>query len=219
MAWVYGADKFLEDLRYMLGFYPYPYYFWYWAWKIVSPAIVLVSSSTPSRVHFTHCGAPLYQKYGIFLCHLQSILLFTALDYSGNTYSDYEYPTWANIGGWMITFSSVILIPIVAIKKICQEEGSLKEVRERQRFNDIALIVIFQRVLRLVQPTSDWGPEDGDHREYVKPKSQHQLQDQRYVQDIIRHQNDLCYVDVDIGRAGDLTATGVRGIETTRRGL
>ena len=63
MAWVYGADKFLEDLRYMLGFYPYPYYFWYWAWKIVSPAIVLVSSSTPSRVHFTHCGAPLWNIF------------------------------------------------------------------------------------------------------------------------------------------------------------
>ena len=45
MAWVYGADKFLEDLRYMLGFYPYPYYFWYWAWKLVAPGIVLVSSS------------------------------------------------------------------------------------------------------------------------------------------------------------------------------
>ena len=45
MAWVYGADKFLEDLRYMLGFYPYPYYFWYWAWKILAPAIVLVTSS------------------------------------------------------------------------------------------------------------------------------------------------------------------------------
>ena len=45
MAWVYGADKFLEDLRYMLGFYPYPYYFWYWAWKILAPGIVLVSAS------------------------------------------------------------------------------------------------------------------------------------------------------------------------------
>ena len=46
MAWVYGADKFLEDLRYMLGFYPYPYYFWYWAWKILAPGIVLVSAPT-----------------------------------------------------------------------------------------------------------------------------------------------------------------------------
>ena len=67
--------------------------------------------------------------------HLQSILLFTALDYDGNSYSDYTYPTWANVGGWMITFSSVILIPIVAIKKICQEEGSFKQVREMSLIN------------------------------------------------------------------------------------
>ena len=71
MAWVYGADKFLEDLRYMLGFYPYPRVFWLWAWKLLSPAIVL------------------------------SILVFTALDYSGNTYAEYEYPAWANLGGWI----------------------------------------------------------------------------------------------------------------------
>ena len=98
MAWVYGADKFLEDLRYMLGFYPYPRVFWLWAWKLLSPAIVL------------------------------SILVFTALDYSGNSYAEYEYPAWANLGGWIITASSVILIPLVAVKKICQEEGSLKQV-------------------------------------------------------------------------------------------
>ena len=67
--------------------------------------------------------------------HLQSILLFTALDYDGNSYSDYTYPTWANVGGWLITFSSVILIPIVAIKKICQEEGSFKQVREMSLIN------------------------------------------------------------------------------------
>ena len=44
MAWVYGADNFLEDLRHMLGFYPYPRVFWYWAWKLLSPSIVLVFS-------------------------------------------------------------------------------------------------------------------------------------------------------------------------------
>ena len=43
MAWVYGADNFLEDLRSMLGFYPYPRVFWYWAWKLLSPSIVLVT--------------------------------------------------------------------------------------------------------------------------------------------------------------------------------
>ena len=43
MAWCYGVDKFLEDVKYMLGFYPYPYFFWKWSWKIVSPSIVVVS--------------------------------------------------------------------------------------------------------------------------------------------------------------------------------
>ena len=66
--------------------------------------------------------------------------------------------------------------------------------------------------MRLIKPTSDWGPDNGDYRDYVKPRGDHQ--EQRYVQDIIRHQNDLCYVDVDIGRAGHLTTnSGVRGIE------
>ena len=42
MAWVYGADTFMEDLHTMLGFYPWPKIFWLWSWKIVSPALLLV---------------------------------------------------------------------------------------------------------------------------------------------------------------------------------
>ena len=51
MAWIYGADRFLEDMKYMLGFYPYPRFFWKWAWKIVSPSIVIVSISPSSNHH------------------------------------------------------------------------------------------------------------------------------------------------------------------------
>ena len=42
MAWVYGADTFMEDLHTMLGFYPWPKIFWLWSWKIVSPTLLLV---------------------------------------------------------------------------------------------------------------------------------------------------------------------------------
>merc|ERR1712106_1209105 len=94
-AWIYGADRFLEDMKYMLGFYPYPRFFWKWAWKIVSPSIVIL------------------------------ILVITWVDYDGNTCGEYEFPAWANAVGWMITFSSVILIPIVAVIKIYNEEGTL----------------------------------------------------------------------------------------------
>ena len=42
MAWIYGVDQFLEDLRFMLGYYPYPRVYWRWAWKVVAPTIVVV---------------------------------------------------------------------------------------------------------------------------------------------------------------------------------
>ena len=56
--------------------------------------------------------------------------MITWVDYDGNTYGEYEFPAWANAVGWMITFSSVILIPIVAIIKIYNEEGTLSYVSE-----------------------------------------------------------------------------------------
>ena len=46
MAWVYGADRFLDNVTYMLGFCPWPRLFWKWSWKIVSPLIVVVSLFT-----------------------------------------------------------------------------------------------------------------------------------------------------------------------------
>jgi solute carrier family 6 amino acid transporter-like protein 5/7/9/14 len=117
MSWIYGADRFLDNIKYMLGFYPFPYFFWKWAWKIVSPSIVV------------------------------AILIFTWFNFSGNKYGDYHFPTWANAIGWFITFSSVIMIPIVAIIKIYNEEGSFSA-----------------RVKKLCQPSYDWGPACPTHR-------------------------------------------------------
>ncbi|TRY92274.1 hypothetical protein DNTS_007056 [Danionella cerebrum] len=39
VAWVYGTDKFFEDLKDMLGFTPYRYY--YYMWKFVTPVLLL----------------------------------------------------------------------------------------------------------------------------------------------------------------------------------
>ncbi|XP_072915733.1 sodium-dependent neutral amino acid transporter B(0)AT2 [Hemitrygon akajei] len=39
VAWVYGTDKFMEDLKDMLGFTPFRYY--YYTWKYVSPLILI----------------------------------------------------------------------------------------------------------------------------------------------------------------------------------
>lgn len=119
MAWIYGVDQFLEDLKFMLGYYPYPRIYWKWAWKVVAPTIVVL------------------------------ILICTWKDYSGNTYGDYEYPIWANYAGWVITFSSVICIPIVAIFKISQEEGP-----------------IMDRIKKLIKPSPEWGPASPRHKQF-----------------------------------------------------
>ncbi|XP_069019134.1 sodium-dependent neutral amino acid transporter B(0)AT2 [Embiotoca jacksoni] len=40
VAWVYGIDKFFEDLKDMLGFTPYRFY--YYMWKYITPILLLV---------------------------------------------------------------------------------------------------------------------------------------------------------------------------------
>ncbi|KAF5897546.1 sodium-dependent neutral amino acid transporter B(0)AT2 [Clarias magur] len=40
VAWVYGTDKFFEDLKDMLGFTPFRYY--YYMWKYVTPLLLLI---------------------------------------------------------------------------------------------------------------------------------------------------------------------------------
>lgn len=40
VAWVYGIDKFFEDLKDMLGFTPYRFY--YYMWKFITPILLLV---------------------------------------------------------------------------------------------------------------------------------------------------------------------------------
>ncbi|KAM6973543.1 sodium-dependent neutral amino acid transporter B(0)AT2 [Aplochiton taeniatus] len=40
VAWVYGTDKFFEDLKDMLGFTPYRFY--YYMWKYITPILLLV---------------------------------------------------------------------------------------------------------------------------------------------------------------------------------
>ena len=69
--------------------------------------------------------------------------MFTGLNYDGNKYRDYRFPGWANLLGWLLTFSSVAVVPAVAIRKILQEEGSLA-----------------QRVRKLIKCNQDWKPKN-----------------------------------------------------------
>ncbi|KAG7165430.1 Sodium- and chloride-dependent glycine transporter 1-like 1 [Homarus americanus] len=99
VTWIYGVDNFLEDIKKMLGFYPYPRIFWKYIWKFGMPLVVT------------------------------TILIFSWIDYVPARYGDYQFPVWANVVGWMLSFSSVTLIPIVAIYKILWEKGPLVKMK------------------------------------------------------------------------------------------
>ncbi|XP_035472221.1 sodium- and chloride-dependent GABA transporter 2-like isoform X1 [Scophthalmus maximus] len=65
------------------------------------------------------------------------------LDHEPLTSKDYVYPDWAYYLGWVIALSTIVIIPIWAIGKICLTKGSLR-----------------QRLLVLWHPVSDpVGPE------------------------------------------------------------
>ena len=43
----------------------------------------------------------------------------TAIGYKGNSYDDYYiYPRWANALGWVLTMSSVLMVPVVILWKL-----------------------------------------------------------------------------------------------------
>uniref|UniRef100_A0A6A7FYT7 Transporter n=3 Tax=Hirondellea gigas TaxID=1518452 RepID=A0A6A7FYT7_9CRUS len=111
VTWIYGVDNFLEDIKLMLGHYPYPRVFWKVIWKYGMPLMVM------------------------------SILVCTFLFYEPPSYGDYQFPQWAHTVGWVLSFSSVSLIPIVAIVKICRETGPFTE-----------------RIRKLCRPLSTWCP-------------------------------------------------------------
>ncbi|CAO1367739.1 unnamed protein product [Diamesa serratosioi] len=55
------------------------------------------------------------------------IIFFGLFNYEPLTHADYNYPWWANVLGWCIAISSMIMIPAMAIYKMCITKGSFLE--------------------------------------------------------------------------------------------
>ncbi|XP_046555556.1 sodium- and chloride-dependent glycine transporter 1-like [Haliotis rubra] len=98
-----------------------PHIIWSYSWKFIAPIALLV------------------------------ILIFTWVDFKRTNYSGELFPVWADVVGWLITLSSVLAIPVIAIFKLIQH----------QRNNDSTII---QSVKALMKPTSQWGPALKEHR-------------------------------------------------------
>ena len=94
ISWVYGVDRFLEDIRRMIGwtglepFYQLHRIYWSIIWKAVTPTLLLV------------------------------ILVASAFEYKPMSYGDFIFPGWANGLGWVVSGVSVLCIPTVMVIKL-----------------------------------------------------------------------------------------------------
>lgn len=94
IAWLYGVDRFLEDIRRMVGWsgaeawYGAHRRYWSTMWRWVTPGLLLV------------------------------ILVASGLDYAPLSYGGVAYPRWANSVGWAVSGLSVVCIPGVMVAKL-----------------------------------------------------------------------------------------------------
>ncbi|XP_017778563.1 PREDICTED: sodium-dependent dopamine transporter [Nicrophorus vespilloides] len=92
VSWIYGTQRFCDDIKDMIGFSPGIY--WRFCWRFAAPVF------------------------------LSFIIIYGLLGYEPLSYEDYVYPAWANMLGWAIAGSSVMMIPLVAIYKLLTTPGS-----------------------------------------------------------------------------------------------
>lgn len=86
VAWVYGADRFLDDVQHMIGPRNKCWrFFWTWMWKVVTPATLFF------------------------------ILFFNWIEYEPLSYGTYIYPIWADAVGWIVGMLPVLVIISFAV--------------------------------------------------------------------------------------------------------
>ncbi|XP_067903925.1 sodium- and chloride-dependent neutral and basic amino acid transporter B(0+)-like isoform X3 [Heterodontus francisci] len=95
LNWIYGINRFIKDIEMMIG--ERNWLFWLWwrvCWFFISP------------------------------CLLAAILIWSLATFAPPTYGPVEYPVWAIALGWCMIIFCIMWIPIVAIVRVSQSEGS-----------------------------------------------------------------------------------------------
>ncbi|GAU90933.1 hypothetical protein RvY_03284-1 [Ramazzottius varieornatus] len=109
VAYVYGADRFYDDIEKMLGYRINPWC--KWCWKYISPVV---------------CA-------GIFFF---SLATWAPMEYSD---INYVFPAWSEGLGWMMALASMLCVPGYILIKLFTTKGSLKErlvFLARPQYND-----------------------------------------------------------------------------------
>ncbi|KAH8402405.1 hypothetical protein KR009_011847 [Drosophila setifemur] len=100
IAWIYGSQRFLNDIQGMIGKRSWFWnFFWGIMWRYITPATLLF------------------------------ILFFNWVEYKPAKYGHYVYPLWADAVGWFIGLLPVMVIFVVAFHEIWKapKELSIKE--------------------------------------------------------------------------------------------
>ncbi|XP_021941759.1 sodium-dependent dopamine transporter [Zootermopsis nevadensis] len=95
VSWIYGTQRFCDDIRDMIGFSPGLY--WRVCWRFLAPAFLMF------------------------------IIVYGLVGYEPLTYEEYVYPVWANVLGWIIAGSSIVMIPGTAVYKLLTTPGTFMQ--------------------------------------------------------------------------------------------
>ncbi|XP_069749770.1 sodium- and chloride-dependent neutral and basic amino acid transporter B(0+)-like isoform X2 [Narcine bancroftii] len=119
LSWIYGVSRFIKDIEMMIG--ERNWLFWLWwrvCWGLITP------------------------------CLLVAILTWSLATFSPPTYGSVEYPGWAIALGWCMIILCIVWIPIIALVRIAQAEGS----------------TLYQKISAACSSAPDWGPYLEQHR-------------------------------------------------------
>ncbi|XP_043560311.1 sodium- and chloride-dependent neutral and basic amino acid transporter B(0+)-like isoform X2 [Chiloscyllium plagiosum] len=119
LSWIYGLNRFIKDIEMMIG--ERTWLFWLWwrvFWFFITPGLMAV------------------------------IFFWSLATFTRQTYGLVEYPGWATALGWCMIVFSIMWIPVVAVWKVVQAEGS----------------TLCQKISAACTSTPDWGPYLKQHR-------------------------------------------------------
>ncbi|XP_056621950.1 sodium-dependent neutral amino acid transporter B(0)AT2 [Triplophysa dalaica] len=112
VAWIYGTDKFFEDLKDMLGFTPYRFY--YYMWKFVTP-VLLIGLLVTSIIQLG-LSPPSYSAWNQQMAQEQSL----------------SYPPWGLAVCISLVVFAILPVPVVFILRclniIDENAGGLSTV-------------------------------------------------------------------------------------------
>uniref|UniRef100_A0A1I8BTP1 Transporter n=1 Tax=Meloidogyne hapla TaxID=6305 RepID=A0A1I8BTP1_MELHA len=101
VCWIYGVDNFLDNVKWMIGFYPPLYLIWKILWKFICPFLLLLLLS-----------------------------LIWINNYSIE-YNFFVFPQWSIIFGWTISLSPVFIIFTTIFFHFIKSSGSFSQrIRE-----------------------------------------------------------------------------------------